>query len=362
MYTIRPIHSIILLLSILSIWATNTDGQRKNPDPIITITRQVLLHQIPDLTGQDSYFDTISNLWVVRSWNLLSADTLNISGLLPHEGTPYMIDCCTETTGWYDTIAGLKILVPTGFSAKDTLEISFAADLIELSSTPECYISQEHIKNSFRFSRTTELRLKGSQVYYSYGTIRSTGRWIRYTSPLLINRSGILWLVNKELRKGPSRPVAVKLIRIHDFEGIKSNPLPVSPKTTDQLFYLNDRDTALTPDDSNRWVTWNSGKIELLFNPGMSRTLRSMSIGFIQQSAAKSALPKKIEIWGASHSGQWERITTKRVRKKTNQFCQRVPFSFSRTQKEYRFYKLIFITRDSPLTIDEIGFDFAGEE
>ncbi len=343
-------------------WTTTIDGQDKQPESASLISKYSQFNQASDNSGQNPRFDTLSNLWVIRYWNLNPGDTLNISGLLPHDGTPYMTGCCTETTGWYDTITGLRILVPDDLSVNDTLEVSFAADLIELSSPPECYTSQERIKNSLRFSRTTELRLRGSQVFYSYGSKSSSGKWNRYTSPLLVNRSGVLWLVNKETRKGPSKPVAIKLTRIHDFEGIKSNPLPVSPNTADQLFYLNDRDTAISPADSNTWVTWNTSNIELLFNPGMSRTLLNLSIGFIQQQSVKSSLPKKIEIWGASHSGQWECITTKRIRKIANQFCQRVSISIPTPPKEFRFYKIVLTGKGPRLSIDETAFEFSIEE
>ena len=179
---------------------------------------------------------------------------------------------------------------------------------------------------------------------------------------LLINRSGVLWFSNKEQGKGPSQPVIVNLIRIRDFEGIKSNPLPVSPQTTDQMFYLNDRDTAVAATDSNVWVTWHASNIELLFNPGMSRRLLSLSVGFLHLPGADCSLPKEVEVWGSSHNGQWECLTAKHVKRKTKHFCQRQIIPIPEPQREFRFYKIILKTKGSKLSIDEIGFDFSKEE
>lgn len=303
-------------------------------------------------------YDISDNLWHLTANNVSSGDTLKVAGLLPHEGTPFMVGCCSETSGWYDSISGLNILIPEDISIDSLTSISFAADSLPLSGNPSVTAPGFSSGDSYRFSRSAEIRISGQQIFYSFGSRCRPGQWLAYTRPFLVNRTCYLWATNREQGKAASPPTRLQLIRINDFERLSTIPEAVGGSSPNHLLRLVDGYTALNPADSSAWVTWNSSEVEITLNPGVERTPDSLVIGFASSAQEGIDLPESVRFLGSADGQNWTIISEAKPGNSTQDKRVKVVLNMRKPLASFRYFKVTVHGQGEKTAIDEIGLRF----
>lgn len=290
------------------------------------------------------------------SWNIAiggfqGGDTLTLTDWLLRADVPIVFGCCHEAFGWYDTLSGTNVVVPAGYQKTDTIDVVIHAIRLQIADRPVVVISGQKTDGSFRFSRSTEVRLEGDMVYYNIHDQSFSKNRERYTRPLLINKSLQLKAINTSPHKAPSPPTLLNLIKITDFERIGSSPVPTSTPTPDNMFRLVDGDTT-------NYLAWNTCNIEILLNPGVARTPASLTVWFGAHPDKPSQMPDRIFFDGSDDGQEWKTIASKKTDRKKMRRRPVAVVELPARAVSYRYFRIRTEGPAKTMTIAETALRF----
>lgn len=165
-------------------------------------------------------------------------------------------------------------------------------------------------EGSFERNLTVHLSTEtlGAPIYYTLDGTSPTERSARYSGPILLTRSATLKAVTMWDTTLSAEISSARFVQCITLQSASFAVPPSDKYRGDGVETIIDGKRGSVDFNDKRWLGFHGDDVEVVVDLGRERSLRELSIGFLQQQGSWIFLPKTVSAFVSSDNKEWKSL------------------------------------------------------